>query len=653
MRAAWSAFRLTYAVSKILLRFFLGRNGVLSGERKTNATFFRPATMSLDPSGTALRWEKIPGWQRLLWRLGVLYSLLLLAGTSVLWLGGKIFSLPEHLRPEFLLLAHGAIASLIFSAWFLRRHIDRHGYSIPVPVRTVVAEHARQGRKEIVQEKEWRVVRAERPGRFLWEKEKVLPVASIVSTSLAVPLPLLADKRRAVEVPRNYREGAPIILSLPSSFAGCSPKEQTNLESRIAKKLGVRELSSSMQLEGSAPRILLRVPAELPFLVTFAEVEHFLLASQEYNPFYGMTAGGEGLNISMHGDTPHLAISAGSGAGKSEMIKVIVMQALRWGWNAVVLDWKEESQEWVKGLPGVRYVSDIESIHDMGVALGEEVEARKANPGAPRPKVLVVCEEWSLTADLLSDYWQAMRSMADAEEKRSMPTRSPALTGFKKIIYTGRALGMFELLVAIRFSARVTGGNADLRESFQVILMARYKTQTVKMLAGNIKPFPANKPKEVGRWVAVMGDEAVVYRAPLVTDEEARNFATGGVRPSASPFIERYNLSPGLRGSTNATLGNFATSGVTRGSQGDLPILEGEAVEIQPRKLSDLPGLLIDIDPSITYKVLQKSRDESDKSGFPAPVGGSPNRGYTYDLEAVRIWTRKRAAARMVGERQD
>jgi len=639
-RALYSAFKLFYAISGILLRFFLGRNGVLSGDRKTNATFFRPATMSLDPSGTALRWEKLPGWQRLLWRLSVLYGILLSLLCSLLYLTGRIFSLPRYLSPSFVLLAHLAVAALLFSLWFLRRHVDRHGYRIAVPVREVVAEHADRRA-----EKRWTTVTIIKEGRFLWEKEKVLPVAGIVSVTLGVALPLLADKRRAVSIPRSYREGAPIVISLPAEFAGVTEKVEGNLRTAVAKKLGVKEISSSMQLEGSSPRILLRVPAALPELITFSEVEGFLRASSEYNPFYGMTAGGEGLNISMEGDSPHLAVSAGSGAGKSEMIKVISMQALHWGWNVIVLDWKEESQEWIKGLDGVRYVTDMESIHDMGVALGEEVEARKANPGAPRPKILIICEEWSLTADLLADYWNAMRSRSTAEEKREMPTRSPALTGFKKIIYTGRALGMFEMLVAIRFSTRVTGGNADLRESFQVILMARYKGQTIKMLAPHIKPFPANKPKERGRWVAVMGDEAVVFRAPLITDDEARAFAVSGVKPSASPFIERYSPLERQRGSVRATLGDQATSEVAGGSR----VLEAEPVQITTKKLSELPGLLLDIDPDMTYKTLQMARDKSETSGFPAPYGGSVTRGYTYDVEAVRMWTKKRIASQMIG----
>lgn len=639
MRAAWSAFKLIYSVSRILVRFFLGRNGVLSGERKTDATFLRPATRSLDPSGTALRWEKLPGWQRLLWRLGGLYSLLLLSLSGVLWTASKLLTLPPYLRPSFVLLAHGAIAALLLSVYLLRRHAERYGYAVILPIPERGEEGVVWQRREILR----------KLGRLEWEKEKVLPVAGIVSTTLGVSLPLLADRRRAVSIPRDFRDGGAIIISLPADFAGVTEKLQTSLESRVAAKLGMRGgLSSSLQLEGSAPRILLRAPEELPELVTWEVAERYLLAAEEYNPLYGVTSSGEWLNISMGGDSPHTGVSAGSGAGKSEMIKVIAMQAMRWGWNVIVLDWKEESQEWIKGMDGVRYVSDIEAIHDMGVLLSEEVEDRKANPHAKRPKVLVICEEWSLTADLLSDYWSLMRSTAEPNEKRNMPVRSPALTGFKKIIYTGRALGMFEMLVAIRFSARVTGGNADLRESFQVILMARYKSQTVKMLAPGIKPFPANRPKERGRWVAVMGDEAVVFRAPLITDEQARKFASGGVPPAASPFVVTGGLAPASWPSIASTLGDDVGPGPTRPNQDALPVLEGEAVEIKPRKLSEMIEDLRDtVDPKITLNILQKAAKSTD-AGFPMALGGSPNRGWTYDPEAVRMWTRKRYAAKEI-----
>ena len=228
-----------------------------------------------------------------------------------------------------------------------------------------------------------------------------------------------------------------------------------------------------------------------------------------------------------------------------------------------------------------------------------------------------------------------------------MPTRSPALTAAKKVVFTGRSLGIFQMLVAIRFSARVTGGNADLRESFQVILMARYKSQTVAMLAKGIKPFPANKPKEVGRWVVVAGEEATIMRAPLVTDMEAMEWAASGVEAPMSPFSERYTLSPGQQGNTHATLPNHPAPAVAGDNWNGLPVLEAEAVEIQPRKLSEMVDDLHDtVDDKLTLKILQKAAGDKD-SGFPLPQGMGAHGAYLYDPESVRIWTRRRYATRM------
>ena len=50
----------------------------------------------------------------------------------------------------------------------------------------------------------------------------------------------------------------------------------------------------------------------------------------------------------------------------------------------IILDWKVESHEWARGLPGVRYVTQTEDIHDVCVQIGEEVEARKAMPKEQR-----------------------------------------------------------------------------------------------------------------------------------------------------------------------------------------------------------------------------------------------------------------------------
>lgn len=587
LRIAWLLLKLTY-------RFWTGRP--MNGERKTNATFRRPATHSLDPSGTALRWEMLAGWQRLVWRLAASYCVIILLPLTLLSLAGL-----DAAREGLLL--HALLIGGFLLVYGGRRFVLLYGYRIPI-------------------------VGWEKEGRREWERERVLPLAR----ALQVPLGVSWTRRESlhhVHVPRDYREdgGGSVEVLLPPRFTGADSGVQARVVSTVAARLGMREPIASWQLEGSTPRVLVSLPPAPPKLVLFEDVRHFFEAAEPFSPFYGVIAGGEGLHIGMHSDSPHMAISAGSGAGKSEMIKVLAMQALHWGWGVIILDWKAESQEWAKGLAGVRYYSTEEDIHDALLQVGEEVDWRKTHPEEERTPFLLVCEEWSMTADLLSEYWAVWRSTADPEERKSMPTRSPALTAAKKVVFTGRSLGIFEMLVAMRFSARVTGGNADLRECFQVILMARYKAQTVKMLAPGIKPFPRNKPKEVGRWVVVMGEDVVTMRAPLVSDKEAIEWAESGVPAPASPFSVRS----GQRGNQRtyvAELGESVTPGVARGSQ------------TEPLKLSSLAEELEGI---VSLKVLQKAAGDPD-SDFPAPVGGSPNRGYTYDPESVKMWTRKRNA---------
>lgn len=622
MSENFARLRFWWKLGQGVARFLLGRNGVLTGARKTDATFWRPATRSLDPSGTALRWEMMRGAARLAYRLGTLYLLSLAALSCVMGLLG--FS------PRRLLLLHVGVALVGLALYAHIRITILYGYRLPVLARR--ESLAEIDGEEVVQRR-WGLGWIVREGRRDWEREKVFPVALAVAGILSV-MWTEREQRWRVHVPRDYREpgGGRAEILLPASFSGADRRLMDRLTGAVAARLGIRDAVAEWSLEGSAPRALIGTAPAPPPIVRFEEVRQYFEAAEPYTPFYGIAAGGQGLSIGMHSDTPHLAISAGSGAGKSEMIKCIAMQALHWGWSVIVLDWKEESQDWARGLPGVRYYSTEEAIHDAGIAIGEEISYRKANPDPDRRPILVVCEEWSITADLLSEYWSILRSSTPAEERALMPVRSPALTAIKKMIFTGRSLGLFQLLVAIRFSARVTGGNADLRESFQVVLMARYKQQTVNMLARGIKPFPKNKPREVGRWVAVIGEEAVVFRAPLVSVEEAREWACSGVQPPGSPWSVRGTVRPELR--VEAALG-----------------VAEAATEVAPRPLAGMLDALKDIDASLTLKVLRKAAGDH-TSGFPGMQGVGKYGAYLYHESEVRTWVARRYAAREVKGRK-
>jgi hypothetical protein len=252
----------------------------------------------------------------------------------------------------------------------------------------------------------------------------------------------------------------------------------------------------------------------------------------------------------------------------------------------------------------------------------------------------VVYEEMNATAEVLMSYWQHLRgSEPDADVRRAMPTRSPALMAQNALVYGGRQFGVFCLFMAQRFSARVTQGNADIRENFSIKFLARYSASTVKMLCPDVKPFP-KRPERVGRWVAVMGMEAVVFQAPLVTEEEAREYARGGKPNPSHPLTSTHYPRMTYRADGSSGQEELFGQDPTPALDGS-DVLVGEVLEnIDRRKLSDIAPELKDL--GITLDVLRNEVKRDPQ--FPKQVGGSSNRGYEYDFAAVQMWARRRHA---------
>lgn len=617
--------RTVFWVVRIAFRFFSGRP--MFGERKTDATFLRPATRSLDPSHTALRWEMMRGAARAAWRVSLSYLLLLSLCLPLVWLTEKVLSPPWYLSFSFLLWSHLSLLSLGGGGYLSLRLLREHGYLLPELV------EKGEGRRRLSLRKV--------EGRRAWRTEKVLPVARSVSLILGVHIPE-RKAERWVTVPKGYRDGESVEILLPASFTGADEGVKKRLVSSVGSKLGISGLIASWQTEGSSPRVLLSAPPSPPSLISFSDVESLLLSSEEYRPLIGLSGGGSPLVAEMIDDSPHIALSAGPGAGKSTLAKVIKMQALRWGWGVVVLDWKQtEAYSWLGGLDGVTYLTKIEDIHEMGIRLAEEVDLRKANGMAGRAKVLVVRDEWNVTADLLMAYWQDLRSTADPEEKKLMPLKSPALRGYAVLDFAGREYGLFDLCIAQRFSARVFNGNADIRECFQIKCLARYSDQTRKMLAPDIKPFP-RKSNVPGRWTVVTGDEVNVIQVPLITNDEARSYALGGMPNPTSPFTSTFTEQ---RGAASPEADDTLGDQLPLGQPGVASTSSQVNLSVVALKLSEMVDRLAPL--GITLKILQKAAGDS-QSGFPTPYGGNPNRGYTYDFQAVREWARSRHAGQIL-----
>lgn len=601
----------------------------MDGRRWTDSTFWRSATRGEDQW-----WLRLAGWQRAAARIAGMWLLLILA---------PAFFLLHALRgwsPALLLLAaHAGLAA----AWWLPvltyRLIRDRGLSIRwyERVETERGQEWRRSSRTLVR------------GRRRWLEEKVRPVARSVATKVGRRYHP-KEAAQWVHVPHDYREpgGGAVEILLPQTFTITTEAARRSLANLAAERLGIREPQFSYDLEGNAPRLTLTAPVLPPDFVSFSDMLPALRAASEYTFVLGML-GHETMSVSLKDDSPHLALSAGSGAGKSELIKELVAQVLHWGWSVLILDWKEESQEWADGLPGVRYVRSIEALHDTCVEIGEEVEWRKAHrmPATERKKMLVVSEEWGITAPLLAEYWAALRSTAEPEERRAMPLKSPAATALMKLNFTGRSLGMCQLLVAQRFSARVTNGNADLRESFTTIFMSRWKAQTFKMLAPDVRPIPRKLTKP-GQWLAVTGDEVARFQSGLWSDEEAREWATSGVAPPLSPWSERYEGELDAAPVTRAVLTDECSADqreqVASDTAGRKEITSHTTTPLRLRGLRDIAESLEHL--AITHNILRNASREDAKGDkdFPKPAGGTPTGGYLYDVTAVTDWARKKRA---------
>lgn len=619
-----------HPVARFWWRLLTGRP--MDGRRWTDSTFWRSATRGEDQW-----WLRLAGWQRAAARLAGMHTLLLLLPACFLLhvLGGDG-------AISMLLAAHAALALVFWAPVALYRAIRDHGLTVPWVESVTTAEL----------EKERRLTRRTVvAGRKRWLNEKILPVAKVASVKLNRRYHP-KEAQQWVSVPRDYREtgGAPVEVLLPQSFV-LNEAARRSLARAVEERLGLKDAQYRYELEGNAPRLLLTAPILPPDFVSFSDMRPALTAAKEFSFVVGMS-GKEAFSVNLQDDSPHLALSAGSGAGKSVLIRQLVAQALHWGWSVLILDWKEESQEWADGLPGVRYVRSIDKLHDACLQLGEEIEDRKSDTlrRGQHSKILVVSEEWGITAPLLAEYWTELRSTAEPEERRLMPLKSPAAVAMMKLNFTGRSLGLCQLLVAQRFSARVTNGNADLRESFTTIFMSRWKAQTFKMLAPDIRPIP-RKITTPGGWLAVTGDEAVRFQAGYWTEDEAREWATSGITPPLSPWSERYNV-------VNGQADRQLTSNVVNDTDDLQELLPIEAAAgsdttshmttVRLRRLADLADDLEHL--AVTHKILRNWRDN--EAEFPQPRGGTPSGGWLYDQAEVIEYARRRRASEAVKQSQ-
>src|SRR5690606_21076897 len=287
------------------------------------------------------------------------------------------------------------------------------------------------------------------------------------------------------------------------------------------------------ELSGSEHTATFRRIPHPPKRVKVSEVWDVIEKAKENAPVFAIGPRWRPITADLVADSPHIAISMGSGAGKSTTARAILAPMLHHGAEVHILDFKRTSHRWAKGLPNVRIYKEIPDIHDALVWLGETAQERHRieddNPGIEFHRIVVVGEELNSLADELEDYWEECK-----KNDKNLPKNSPAFKGLSHISYGGRSACVHLIAIAQKLDARLFGRRSGgvVRENFALRLLARFTKNALKQLP-DISPM-AKLKKYLGRIAVVVQGEWVEAQVIHWPEETARDYALSGIVTPAS-----------------------------------------------------------------------------------------------------------------------
>lgn len=284
--------------------------------------------------------------------------------------------------------------------------------------------------------------------------------------------------------------------------------------------------------------------SDFPSILPLNEATDFLSALSDSQVLFGVNGDGEPVVQDLDSDSPHILVSASTGAGKSAVARSLAVQRLSRGDTVVFLDVKRHSHRWAKGLaPLIHYAPDVPSVGDALVQLGREVHRRNqvvdewSGPleDAPvGPPILVVFEEMNATTSRLRLLDKSRKSAGYG-----------ALDAWADILLMGRAVKVRAVAFAQLATYRASGGS-EMVECFGTRVLINYSPKAWRYLAEDCgRAVPA--PPETGRGMVCRGTKAVETQLLWVPEESAAPVVTNAVpaqRRARQIAGTRRNLPP-------------------------------------------------------------------------------------------------------------
>lgn len=272
------------------------------------------------------------------------------------------------------------------------------------------------------------------------------------------------------------------------------------------------------------------VNAEFPERLDYDDAWQTMWSLPESEYLLGVDGSGKPVTLDVTKDSPHMMVSAMSGAGKSVIARAIASQALVKGAVVAFCDIKVISHLWANGLPGVNaYAEEIHDVANVLVSAGALIRQRnkviKAFPGDPmealhgEPRIIIVVEELNSMMEELREY------------EKSLPPRGvyKPTRAFGDIMNMGRAAKVHVVAVGQYVDATVIPKR--WRESFGVKGLIKHSKDTWQMLAWQAG-YPPPAPQHPGRGFVVNGERAIMTQFLYMTEEECAMMVRS-LRPEA------------------------------------------------------------------------------------------------------------------------
>lgn len=215
----------------------------------------------------------------------------------------------------------------------------------------------------------------------------------------------------------------------------------------------------------------------------------------------------------LDGETPHWALSVGTGGGKSTFNVMVAVQLIAQGFHIITADVKRSSVKPLEGIPGVYIYNDPKNPQDMRAAVEwfkAEIDARSyvknRDPKHEFPGLLLLIEEANEFADISREWWDDNRKTRADEFGPADRAADPIWGEVASAARLGRFVRGNILAVFQDLRDQALGGKG-LRNLFRLKFMGNYNVNQWKNVIGTT-PVPESVDK-AGRMMIVEGNSHI------------------------------------------------------------------------------------------------------------------------------------------------